>query len=345
MIDMINRGKLKLGKIDFCILDEADEMLNMGFLDEIESILEACNPERQMLCFSATMPNAIKRVAEKYMGEYNLIKVEAKQLTTRNTEQLRMHLRQSDKLQALTRVIDAEPEFYGIVFCKTKRGCDELVHALQTNAYSADAMHGDMNQKQRELALKKFRDKQTMLMIATDVAARGIDVEDLTHVVNYDMPQDAETYTHRIGRTGRAGKMGIALTFVTKKDERKIKGYERAIKSEIKKIEVPSIDSVIKLKKARITQQIIESLPKEESDEYKEIITQLLANHNEQQVIAGLLKVAFGKQLDTRNYSKITEVASSRERNNGQIRLFIARGRDSGIEGPRELVQRLQAES
>lgn len=133
MIDMINRNKLKLDKVDFCILDEADEMLNMGFLDEIESILDACNPTRQMLCFSATMPAAIKRVAQNYMGEYHMVKAEATQLTVSNTEQLRMHLRQSDKLQALTRVMDSQPGFYGIVFCKTKRGCDELVHALQTN--------------------------------------------------------------------------------------------------------------------------------------------------------------------------------------------------------------------
>lgn len=345
MIDMINRGKLKLGKINFCILDEADEMLNMWFLDEIESILDACNPERQMLCFSATMPSAIKRVAEKYMGEYNLIKVESKQLTTRNVEKLRMHLRQSDKLQALTRVIDAEPEFYGIVFCKTKRWCDELVHALQTHGYFADAMHGDMNQKQRELALKKFKKKQTMLMIATDVAARGIDVDDLSHVVNYDMPQDSETYTHRIWRTWRAWKQWVALTFVTKKDERKIRWFERAIKSEILKVEVPSIDSVIKLKKKRIVWQILDSLPEESSNEHEEIITQLLENNTEKQVIEGLLKIAYGKQLDTRNYTKIKAVTTSKERDNGQIRLFVARGRDSGINGPRELVHWLQDES
>jgi len=170
-------------------------------LDELEEILEACNTERQMLCFSATMPKAVKRVAERYMGEYEMVKAEASELTTGNTEQLSMHIREGSKLEVLTRVIDSQPDFYGIVFCKTKRKCDELVNDLQSNGYKADALHGDMGQSQREKVLKKFKNKKVMVLIATDVAARGIDVDCLTHVVNFDVAHDAEAYTHRIGRT------------------------------------------------------------------------------------------------------------------------------------------------
>jgi len=345
MIDMINRGKLKLGKIDFCILDEADEMLNMGFLDDIEEILDACNEERQMLCFSATMPSAIKRVATRYMGDYELVKVASQQLTTGNTEQLSMHLRQSDKGEALTRVIDSQPDFYGIVFCKTKRGCDDLVQNLQSNGYRADALHGDLNQGQREKVLQKFKNKRITLLIATDVAARGIDVDDLTHVVNYDLPQDAECYTHRIGRTGRAGKKGTALTFVTKKDEWKMKRIARTTKAEVKRMEIPSIESVIDQKKGHIVDKIQSEIPKEDQETYDEMIEKLLAAGTEKEIISSLLKIAFGKQLNVSGYKEISSNWSYSEKNPGMTRLFIARGKNDGLPGPRELVEWLQDET
>ena len=167
-----------------------------------------------------------------------------------------MHLRQSDKLEALTRIIDSTSDIYAIIFCKTKRGCDELVNQLQSIRYHADALHGDMGQSQREKVLRKFKSKKITLLCATDVAARGIDVDDLTHVINFDIPHDTEAYTHRIGRTGRAGKKGIALTFVTKKDERKIRNIERATKSKIKKVEVPTVENVIEQKKSHIIEKI-----------------------------------------------------------------------------------------
>ncbi len=344
MIDFIKRGKLKLDTVDFCILDEADEMLNMWFLDEIKAILEVCNLEKKMLCFSATMPSAIKRVAERYMGEVEVVKVAATELTTTNTQQLCMFLREKDKLEALTRVIDAEPGFYGIVFCKTKRGCDELVHNLQENGYHADALHGDLNQKQREKVLNKFKKKKITLLIATDVAARGIDVDDLTHVVNYHLPQDTEAYTHRIGRTGRAGKKWIALSFVTKKDQRKIRTIERVTKAKIETIEIPSIEAVIWQKKANIATQITAAIPTELSDELKDMIWRLSDFASDKEIIAGLLTIAFGKQLDANGYKEIT-AGSFSETKEGHTRLFIARGRNDGIEGPKELVDRLQKET
>jgi len=345
MIDMINRWKLKLGKIDMCIFDEADEMLNMWFLDEIEAILEACNPERQMLCFSATMPAAIQRVATRYMGDYELIKVAASQLTTANTEQLCMMVRESDKLEALTRVIDSQPDFYGIVFAKTKRWCDELVATLQANGYQADALHGDLNQKQREKVLNKFKKKRITLLIATDVAARGIDVDDLTHVVNYHLPQDTESYTHRIWRTWRAGKKWIALSLVSKKDQRKIRNIERVTKAKITKIDVPSIKDVIQQKKWHILEKITNAAPADISTNHKELIEKLLADHTEQQIIAWLLAMIFGAQLDESWYKEIRSGWFASETPAWSTRLFIARGRLDKIDGPRDLVERLQHET
>ena len=356
MIDMINRGKLKLNKIDFCILDEADEMLNMGFVDELESILEACNDERQMLCFSATMPKSIKRVAERYMGEYQLVKAAATQLTTWNTEQLKIYLRQSDKLEALTRIIDSQPEFYGIVFSKTKRWCDELVHELQNHWYRADALHGDLNQKQRELVLKKFKKKWLTILCATDVAARGIDVDDLTHVVNYDLPQDAECYTHRIGRTWRAGKKWIALSFVTKKWQGKMRRIEKTTKADIQEIGVPTIDSVIEQKKGHVIEKIQSVVSANDRPDYTQMIDTLLETGSEQEVIWSLLHIAFGKQLDVTWYRQIKTGWAGEQRDKKDkmknrmldaynTRLFIARGRKDGIEWPRELVHRLQDET
>jgi len=347
MIDFINRGKLKLGNVDFCILDEADEMLNMWFLDEIEAILDVCNEEKQMLCFSATMPKAIKRVAERYMNDVEMIKVAASQLTTGNTEQLCMHVRGRDKLEALTRVMDSWVDFYGIVFCKTKRGCDELVSTLQANDYHAGALHGDMNQKQREQMLKKFKKKKITILVATDVAARGIDVDDLSHVVNYDMPQDTEAYTHRIGRTWRAGKKWIALSFVTKKDQRKIRTIERVTKGSIEKIDVPTIESVIHLKKSNIITQIKESIPTETSPELAEMMKRLSDEGSDQEIIAGLLTIAFWSQLDPSSYTAITPGSSGSYDavKEGYTRLFVARGRMDGMKWPRELVERLEKET
>lgn len=345
MIDMINRGKLKLDKIDFCILDEADEMLNMGFLDEIEEILDACPEDRQMLCFSATMPAAIKRVASRYMGEYELVAVEASQLTTWNTAQMSMHLREGDKLEALTRIVDSQPDFYGIVFCKTKRKCDELVQELQWNGYHADALHWDLNQRQREKVLKKFKNKRVMLLIATDVAARGIDVDDLTHVVNYNIPQDAECYTHRIGRTWRAGKKWIALTFITKKDEWKMRRIAKTTKAEIVRMEVPTVESVIDQKKTHIVAKVETSISVESLDTYEKLVTQLLDVGSEREIISSLLTIAFGNQLDVSTYKDIKPTWSFSDRNPNSVRLFIARGRNQDLDGPRELVERLEDET
>lgn len=201
VIDHLDRGSLNLSQISHFILDEADEMLNMGFIEDIETIFKKANPEKNVLLFSATMPKEILRVAKKYMGDYELIAVKNEQMTTAQTSQIYFEVNEQDKLNALCRIIDVEPDFYGIVFCKTKLDVDFLVRKLLERGYQTQGLHGDVLQKQRESILSQFKEKTIKILIATDVAARGIDVNDITHVINYALPQDIESYVHRVGRT------------------------------------------------------------------------------------------------------------------------------------------------
>jgi len=206
VIDHINRKTLKLDKISNFILDEADEMLNMGFIDDIKEIFQHTPSSKRVLLFSATMPKEILSVAKKYMGEYDLIAIQKKQMTTTQTDQIYFEVSSRDKFEALCRIIDIEADFYGIVFCKTKVDVDFVSNKLMERGYTAQALHGDIQQKQREKILSQFKKKTVTILVATDVAARGIDVNDVTQVINHSLPQDPESYVHRVGRTGRAGK-------------------------------------------------------------------------------------------------------------------------------------------
>lgn len=204
VIDHLDRGSLKLDSLEYFILDEADEMLNMGFIDDIETIFKKANPDKKVLLFSATMPKEILSVAKKYMGNYQLVSVKNDQMTTTQTSQIYFEVQEEDKLNALCRIIDVEPDFYGIVFCKTKLDVDFVTGKLMERGYQAHGLHGDILQKQRETILDQFKNKTAKILVATDVAARGIDVNDITHVINYALPQEIERYVHRVGRTGRA---------------------------------------------------------------------------------------------------------------------------------------------
>jgi Superfamily II DNA and RNA helicases len=204
VIDHLDRGSLKLDSLEYFILDEADEMLNMGFIDDIETIFKKANPDKKVLLFSATMPKEILSVAKKYMRNYQLVSVKNDQMTTTQTSQIYFEVQEEDKLNALCRIIDVEPDFYGIVFCKTKLDVDFVTGKLMERGYQAHGLHGDILQKQRETILDQFKNRTAKILVATDVAARGIDVNDITHVINYALPQEIERYVHRVGRTGRA---------------------------------------------------------------------------------------------------------------------------------------------
>ena len=226
-IDHIKRKTIKPGNVKMVVLDEADEMLDMGFREDIETILENVPEERQTTFFSATMPKAILELTKKYQNEPEHIKVVRKELTVENIKQYYIETRASNKIEVLSRLIDVYNPKLSVVFCNTKKGADELVGELQGRGYFADALHGDLKQVQRDIVMDKFRNGTIDILVATDVAARGIDVDDVECVFNFDLPQDEEYYVHRIGRTGRAGREGLSFSFVYGRDMRKMKDIER----------------------------------------------------------------------------------------------------------------------
>lgn len=308
VMDHLRRGSLKLNKLSYFILDEADEMLNMGFLDDIETILEHTSDDKRILLFSATMPSRIKKLADKYLVNPLYLKTKQK-LTANLTDQIYYEVHDRDKFEALCRIIDIEPEFYGIIFCRTKVEADRISSHLNERGYLADALHGDISQQMRERILQKFRNKSLNMLVATDVAARGIDVTDLTHVINFSLPQNPEAYTHRIGRTGRAGKEGTAITFVTPSEFRKLGFIKKITKADIRKESVPEVDTVIKEQQRKFNETILSIMESSSLDDFTEWADELLANSaNSSEVVASLLKFAFGDKLNKKNYKQITPV-------------------------------------
>jgi len=334
VIDHIRRKSLNLGDISYFILDEADEMLNMGFIEDIEKILKNTNPEKRMLLFGATMPPEILSLAEKYMREYQFIKVEKQQLTSDLTAQIYFEIASSDKLEALCRIIDMEKEFYGLIFCKTKIEADHIATKLIHRGYNAEALHGDRSQYQREKILNKFKHHRVNILVATDVAARGIDIANLTHVINYSLPQDPESYVHRIGRTGRAGKEGTAITFVEPEEYRKLIYIIKMAKTHIRKQKLPEIKDIINIKISRIKTELTHILKSENYLKYIKTAQELLEGNEAEDVLAALLKYSFQDKLKRENYNRVKEVPIDKKR---KTRLFVALGKTDGMT-PKKLV-------
>lgn len=252
VIDHIQRKTLDLSGLEWLVLDEADEMLDMGFVEDIEYVLKEANPQRRVLLFSATMPKVIQVIARKYLGDFEIVEDNTNPVQAGLTDQIWLEVRLRDKLEALCRIVDSEDEFYGLVFCHTKVETDSVARALSERGYAAEALHGDVSQDMRERILGRFRERKSLILVATDVAARGIDVERLTHVVNFNLPFDPESYTHRIGRTGRAGHKGTAITFVTPEEYRRLFALKKASGDGLRKGAVPTIGAVIQAKRNRI---------------------------------------------------------------------------------------------
>lgn len=240
LIDMIERRAINLSTVQFVILDEADEMLNMGFKDDLDIILKETPKEKNTWLFSATMPKEVERIARTYMNKPAEISTGKKNEGADNLEHIYYVVSPRDRYLALKRVADFYPDIFGIVFCRTKAETQEVADSLIKDGYSADALHGDLSQSQRDFVMKRFRSKTLQMLVATDVAARGIDVNNVTHVINYNLPEDVENYTHRTGRTARAGKSGIAIAIITPKDSGKVKDIERIIKKKFEKKDVPN---------------------------------------------------------------------------------------------------------
>lgn len=240
LIDLIERGKVELGAVRYLVLDEADEMLNMGFKEDIETILEKTPEDRRTFLFSATMPKEIAAIARQYMKNFEEITVGTKNAGSENVEHIYYVCQAKQRYEVLKRIADLNPDIYGIVFCRTRQETKEVAEKLMNDGYNADALHGDLSQAQRDTVMQKFRIRHVQLLVATDVAARGLDVSDLTHVINYNLPDDVEVYTHRSGRTGRAGKKGISVSIIHTKEKFKIKQLEKTLKKTFEKRSIPN---------------------------------------------------------------------------------------------------------
>ena len=328
VIDHLGRRSLNLESISYMVLDEADEMLNMGFIDEVKEILDKTNPDKRTMLFSATMPKEIMRIAEKYMGEYDVFEVQKGQLTVSLTDQIYFEVSHADKFEALCRIIDMEEEFYGLIFCRTKADVDTVSNHLMERGYEADGLHGDLSQSQREKILNKFKKRMITVLVATDVAARGIDVHDLTHVINYALPQDPESYVHRIGRTGRAGKEGTAITFITPEEYRKLQYIKKSAKTDIRKARLPKVRDVINAKKLRIKTDLANIVESHLEEEYLEMSRELLEGYPPEQIVSALLQYSFQEELDESSYTEIEDVVVDTK---GTTRLFVAQGRKDGL--------------
>ncbi len=240
MLDIINRKAIDFSQVQYVVLDEADEMLNMGFQEDIDSILSTTPDDKKTWLFSATMPSEVRRIAKKYMTDPFELTMGTKNTGNVNIEHEYYIVKARDKYAAFKRIVDFNPEIFGIVFCRTKIETQEIAESLMKDGYNADALHGDLSQQQRDKVMKRYRDRSLQLLIATDVAARGIDVNDVTHVINYSLPDEIENYTHRSGRTGRAGKTGISIAIINSKELGKIRHIERTIGKQFTKAEIPS---------------------------------------------------------------------------------------------------------
>jgi ATP-dependent RNA helicase DeaD len=333
VLDLIKRKVMNLSSVRFLVLDEADEMLNMGFIDDIEEIIKNCNDGRQTMLFSATMPEEIRKLARGYMKpETKHIAILKNTMTVSTVDQYYYEIKNKDRFESLCRILDVDEPSSAIIFCKTKRGVDELVEGLQGRGYSAEGMHGDMNQNQRINTLRKFKEGSLEFLIATDVAARGIDVENVTHVINYDLPQEVESYVHRIGRTGRANREGVAYTLVTAREYMALKQIEKVTKSKIKRREIPTVDEIFTSKYKHMLNNIKETLEQDSHKRFIPLATELDEEFSLVEVAAALMDMLYSKEL---SYEYTENAISSAA---DYKRLFLTVGRLDKI-NPKDLLQ------
>lgn len=273
-------------------------MLNMGFIEDIEAILTDVPETHQTLLFSATMPDPIRRIAERFMTEPQHIKVKAKEVTMPNIQQFYLEVQEKNKFDVLTRLLDIQSPELAIIFGRTKRRVDELSEALNLRGYAAEGIHGDLTQAKRMSVLRKFKEGTIEVLVATDVAARGLDISGVTHVYNFDIPQDPESYVHRIGRTGRAGKKGIAMLFVTPRESGQLKNIERTTKRKVDRMEAPTLDEALEGQQRLIAEKLQSTIQNENLSYYKRIAEEMLEENDSVTVVAAALKM-MTKEPDT----------------------------------------------
>jgi ATP-dependent RNA helicase DeaD len=295
MQDMINRGLVNIKNINYCILDEADEMLNMGFYEDIVSILSDTPDDKNTWLFSATMPAEVARIAKKFMHEPAEVTVGTKNSGSATVSHEFYCVNARDRYEALKRLADANPDIFSVVFCRTKRDTQAVAEKLIEDGYSAAALHGDLSQAQRDGVMKSFRGRQIQMLVATDVAARGIDVDNITHVVNYQLPDEIETYNHRSGRTGRAGKLGTSIVIITKSELRKISSIERIIKQKFEEKTIPSGIEICEIQLLHLANKIKDTEVDHEIDNYLPAINDVLDGLSKEELIKKMVSVEFNR--------------------------------------------------
>jgi len=336
LIDHLTRGTINLKKLDFVVLDEADEMLDMGFLPDIEKILQQCNRDRQTFLFSATLVPEIRELAREFMNNPQLIVISSAELTVSLTQQYYYEVNPRQKVETICRVIDVDQPPVSLIFCRTKKGADELNRVLNNRGYAADSLHGDMSQRERDSVMERFRSGNIGILVATDLAARGLDVEMVTHVFNYDIPEDPDGYVHRIGRTGRAGRDGVAITLVEPRQIRQLKLIERHIGKKISRQVLPSFQDAIERRQESLVNRLLETI-EEDLGFYKDIALELLQQHEAEYLLGAALKMiaADAPQLETAHIEEVTS---------GTAHVELPFGRLQGIY-PRRLVEFLTSQT
>ncbi|MBI1299517.1 DEAD/DEAH box helicase [bacterium] len=314
MIDLITQGALDLSSVQYLVLDEADEMLSMGFVEDIETILKETPSSRQTALFSATLPPEIRRLADRYLRNPQSIAVERKQMTVEAITQRYYLVQHKDKLSALTRLFEVEPVTRGLVFAKTRAGTGELANELTTRGYPAEVLNGDLSQEAREGVLARFRQNQVKVLVATDVAARGLDIDDVSHVFNFDLPQDPEVYVHRIGRTGRAGKSGVAISLVTPQEQWMLRRIEGFSKQSVTKGALPTVEEIERHREVQLLGRLTRQLDRGHYLREQQMIEELVAaGHDALEIAAAALKLARGEEAQV-PIAHISEVHEGRSK-------------------------------
>lgn len=313
LIDLIERGVVNLGNVHTVILDEADEMLNMGFQESLDRILASVPENRKMLMFSATMPKEIARIAKKYMHDPQEVVIGTRNEGAENVRHIYYMVNAKDKYLALKRIVDNSPDIYAIIFCRTRRDTQEIADNLIRDGYNAEALHGDLSQMQRDVVMKKFRDKVVPILVATDVAARGLDVDSLTHVINYGLPEDTAVYTHRSGRTGRAGKTGVSVAIVHTREKGRLKEIERMIGKTFERRDVPTPEHIIEKQLYSLADRIERvEVDEERLEKYVRGVIKKLGWLSSEDLIKRILSLEFNRLLDY--YKDAPEIADVGEK-------------------------------
>lgn len=347
LLDMIRRKAVNLSKIEYLILDEADEMLNMGFKEDIDAILTATSEDKLTWLFSATMPKEVRRISKNYMTDPVEVTVGTANTTNKNIAHQYYLINNRDRYNVLKRVVDYYPDIFGIVFCRTRKETQEVAELLMKDGYSADSLHGDLSQVQRDKVMRSFKNKTLQILVATDVAARGIDVDDLTHVIHYNLPDEMEFYTHRSGRTARAGRTGQSIALVTPRDERKVKDLSRKLKVEFEQVKVPVGEEVCERQLLHFMHRIKEvNLEENNIDTYFESINGELADLSREEIIKKFVSLEFNRFMDYyKNTPDLNMKSSTQKRaqraversDSNEDRMFINIGKKDGIDVPRLL--------